>query len=343
MIFGNFSSTDDEDWAPHHSEEKSCGQKPSRKRRRTSGQKPLRTTSGEKPRKKPRLNDTAAVRTRAFHSNKKKLQLLNQFDVIKKSGSCDPDAEFSRLNPSVPLNTMKKWLQPAIRTQIEADGKSKRPAVRDSRVSSSRLEKYRAKFPLQENELFDKICLRRDKGERVSFKWTQSEMKLLVRRDEPAGHETFRASKTWRKKFFRRFLLTRRVTTNTKSRTVEERIPYVRGFHLKIKDLQKPLPRTRRRCKIYGRYPQQSRYHVDQVPLEFGGLHNTTVDRIGVKRVHVKAPKIDPRTTGFATTVLQRQGPENQARNLLPTRSEKTSSRLSGRLTPRVRSSAAAC
>ncbi len=101
---------DDADWSPHHSEAKT-GEKPNSAKRGPKKKRKLgRPESGEKPKKRRRIS--REVTTLAFRRNDKKLQLLQQFDDIQKSGSADPDAEFARRNPSVPLKTLKSWQQP---------------------------------------------------------------------------------------------------------------------------------------------------------------------------------------------------------------------------------------
>ncbi|MEE8128381.1 MAG: hypothetical protein V3T45_07500 [Nitrospinaceae bacterium] len=90
-----------------------------------------------------------------------------------------------------------------------------------------------------------------------------------------------------------RFNLTIRTTTNVKSHTLEERLPHVRGFHLFMKEVRVPPPATRIACDTYGRWPIEVTFHADQVPLEFGGLFNRTVDQIGKRRIHCQTPKID--------------------------------------------------
>ncbi len=200
---------------------------------------------GEKPGKRIRKKKPSSVKTRTRQTNKKKLELLRQSDVIKASGgSSGHDDEFRRSNPSVPLETLRRWRRPSNRAQIEADGESKSPAVRDARVSSVGLAKHRAKFPAQETELFDHILERRADGFSVQCWYVKSKMKEFVRRDKPEGYATFTASDRWRIRFFTRFRLTVRATTNVKSHTVEERLPQVRGFHLFMKEVQVPLVGT---------------------------------------------------------------------------------------------------
>ncbi len=146
--------------------------------------------------------------------------------------------------------------------------------MRNARVSSSRLDSYRGRFHSQETELFDEICVRRADGKHVSCQWIQRQMRKLVKRDKPTGYAEFTASDRWRMRFFRRFVLSIRATTNTKSHTTEERIPLVRGFHKTIKLLQTHISLSDCSDHIYCRFPASCRFHVDQVTLEFGGLHN---------------------------------------------------------------------
>ncbi len=169
--------------------------------------------------------------------------------MIKKTcdSRSDHENEFRRSNPSIPLNTLKRWERPCNRAQIEADGKSKSPATRNARVSSMRMDKYRAKFPQQEAELFDFILKRRSDGFSVQCWFVKSKMKEFVQRDQPDGYAAFKASNRWRIRFFGRYLLTIRSTTNVASHSVKHRIPYVRGFNLFMKEVQIPAPGIRAR------------------------------------------------------------------------------------------------
>ncbi len=111
-------------------------------------------------------------------------------------------------------------------------------------------------------------------------------MRNLVKRDKPPGYATFTASDMWRNRFFRHFRLSIRATINTKPRTVEERLPLVRGFHKSMKLLSIS-------SKTGHSIPANARYHFDQAPLELDGLFSKTVDFTGAERVHVKTPKVD--------------------------------------------------
>ncbi len=52
-------------------------------------------------------------------------------------------------------------------------------------------------------------------------------MMQLVNTNKPDGYASFTASNRWRINFFNRFKLSIRVTTNSKSQTVEDRLPLV--------------------------------------------------------------------------------------------------------------------
>ncbi|MEE8128326.1 MAG: hypothetical protein V3T45_07220 [Nitrospinaceae bacterium] len=134
---------------------------------------------------------------------------------------------------------------------------------------------------------------RRADGFSVQCWYVKSKMKEFVKRDQPEGYATFKASDRWRLRFFDRFRLTIRATTNVTSHTVEDRLPRVRGFHHFLKEVQIPRIGTPPQCDCYGRWGACERFHVDQVPLEFGGLFNKTIDQIGTRRVHCTTPKID--------------------------------------------------
>ncbi len=274
----------DSDWCPHRAEVP-AGKKPSKQKKRKRG----RPMSGKKPKKIRCVGKKHSI-TRRYYTNKTKHQSLQQIDELKKTED-DPYGEFQTRNPAIPVSTAKAW--ESKRAQITADATSKKHSIRNAHVSASRLAKYKAKFPEQETLIFDRICELRADGVPITLEWVTSVMLEVVKEQKPHGWESFKASATWRLKFFRRFRLSLRTTSNKKSRTVAERLPLVQGFHIFVKALTQPPPGRRRKCGPYGRFPAKARYHVDQVPLEFGGVHSKTVDFKGATRVHVKGAKVD--------------------------------------------------
>ncbi len=120
----------DDDWRTHGTE-KTFGEKPEAPRRgRPLKKKSQRGRWGEKPGKRIRKKKPSSVKTRTRQTNKKKLELLHQSDVIKASGgSSGHDDEFRRSNPSVPLKTLRRWRRPSNRA------KSKLMASRKAKLS----------------------------------------------------------------------------------------------------------------------------------------------------------------------------------------------------------------
>ena len=119
----------------------------------------------------------------------------------------------------------------------------------------------------------------------------------------------FKASNRWKLNFCRRYMVSTRKTTNTKTKSAQSRLPQVRKFHRTVKIFCQPPPARHHK---YGRFPAKNRYHVDQVPLEFGGVFDSTLADKGSKTVHVKTPKKDMgRRRASLQLCFRADGPQN--------------------------------
>lgn len=110
-------------------------------------------------------------------------------------------------------------------------------------------------------------------------------MKLLLRKDKPLDWMTFKCSNSWFKGFKFKKQISLRAATNKKPKSAEERLPLVRKFHRTANEFRQSPPS---RDPKYGRFPASHTYHVDQVPLEFGGMFKKTYGQTGGKDVRVK-------------------------------------------------------
>ena len=190
----------DDDWNPHH-RERPIGKKPTKQKKRKAG----RPASGEKPKKKGNFGKKPCS-TRRRYSNETKRLAIEQLAELRKTEQ-NPFAEFTHRNPATPEKTARGW--ESKREQICTN--SQHPKyVCDACVSADAMSNSlrKAKFPSQESELFDKICLKRANGVPISNKWVQVTMLNLLSEQKPDGYETFKASQPWRARFFHRFNLT---------------------------------------------------------------------------------------------------------------------------------------
>ena len=146
----------------------------------------------------------------------------------------------------------------------------------------------RARFPDQETKLHEKFCERRDEGWKCGGRWLKAKMKYFLRKDKLNGYENFKASDHWFTNFKRRYEISFRAASNKKSKSTEERLPQVRNFHRTAKAFRTPPPQADPK---YGRFPASATYHMDQVPLEFGGMFNKTYAKKGSKRVRIRGTR----------------------------------------------------
>ncbi len=103
--------------------------------------------------------------------------------------------------------------------------------------------------------------------------WFAAAMQKLLTASQPSGWEDFTGSSGWRQKFFERFDMVIRQTTNTKHKTIAERLPQVLNFY---RYFTKVCKQGKQVCDQYGAYPLAQRFHLDEVPFELGGVLNST-------------------------------------------------------------------
>jgi len=146
----------------------------------------------------------------------------------------------------------------------------------------------RALYPLLDKKLFAVFTERRKRGARISRSWMQTRAKLMFKDLYPDSKFVFKASRGWVRRFCKRKSITRRRRTHMKKADVEDKLPAVRRF---IQGLIKLNSSSPRRDPVWGRFPPESRYNLDQVPLPFIGTDaNATYEHTGAKVVWVRAP-----------------------------------------------------
>ncbi|CAM9910425.1 unnamed protein product [Pylaiella littoralis] len=172
-------------------------------------------------------------------------------------------------------------------------------------------------FPEAEKALYKMYRERRKKKVRVSTRWlTVTFKKLLAEKypDDPRA-KTFRASHRFAQKWAKRHSLSMRRKSNSKNKSLEERLPKIKVWHKRYRELL----REPRRCggqmvpwpqqapeegsgepsqelqalqahRKWGRFLLEERVNTDQVPVGFVNGQDSSWDQRGAKRVHVMQP-----------------------------------------------------
>ena len=149
-------------------------------------------------------------------------------------------------------------------------------------------------FPTEEREVLLEITNRRAKGFKVKSRWVRALMKRKVRLSTSKRAQRFKATSTWLDGFMRRSGLSWRRKTNSKPFIATDFQPKVvrRIDHLKMVRLTS-IPDDNVDVdltldKLFGLYPPNRTFNVDQVPLPFVVDNEITMDFTGTKRVWVK-------------------------------------------------------
>ena len=150
-----------------------------------------------------------------------------------------------------------------------------------------------AKYPAMEKKLHAEVLRNRARGRLLSIRWLVFTARRLFDALYPDDAGTFLASCGWRRRFFKRYRLTRRKTTKTKRLSVTERLPHARDYHQKLALLVTKKPPGKLDAPMdpkYGRFPVDLRFNMDEVPLPFTRHRDSTIEEVGKEIVQVKQP-----------------------------------------------------
>ena len=146
----------------------------------------------------------------------------------------------------------------------------------------------KARYHDQEVAVMKKIKAEREKGRRVSGRFIRVAMRKEIRaslgNDEA---DKFRASPGWFNAFLRRNNLSLRVKSNSKSASLEQRLPKVKRWHAR---LRRRLHKGKQRSPKWGRWLPRNRLNVDQVPLTIQDAYQQTYTERG-SRCGSEAPR----------------------------------------------------
>ena len=146
--------------------------------------------------------------------------------------------------------------------------------------------KANARYPAMEAELVSEIRRYRARGRHLSIRWLTVKARAIFQKLFP-GDAAFKASRGWRCKFMRRNQLTRKKATNTKSKSVAERLPDAQAFHQKLAQLVSCPPPGKPDAPmddVFGRWLLTRRFNLDQVALPFTSAADKTIEFVGVDR-----------------------------------------------------------
>jgi Transposase len=227
-----------------------------------------------------RRNNRGAKR-RHRYSNVVKADALDLLTETLERGGFVQDAEREL---GLPPGTLSKWRKTAERIYCHAAEKLRRSLSR----AAMHKRAAQARWPAMEAELLKEITRYRARGRHLSIRWLTVKARLLFAKLYPEEEEVFAASRSWRRRFFTRNGLTRLKATNTKSKSVEERLPMARIYHQKLALLVSSPPPNKPDAPmddVFGRFPLHHRRNLDQVALPFTSVGGRTIDFVGAGRV----------------------------------------------------------
>ncbi|CAB1116487.1 unnamed protein product [Ectocarpus sp. CCAP 1310/34] len=159
-----------------------------------------------------------------------------------------------------------------------------------------------------EKKLHSLLLQRRTRKLRVSTAWIRVNARKLVVEmypDDPRA-KNFSASDRWCRKFAKRHHLSKRRRTNMKNKSVEDRLPQMRSFRRRLRQLLQELPVRRAAAggaaenngaaivpvesPLYGGFSLNAHFNVDQVGLAFVNGPDSTWDETGALRVQIGQP-----------------------------------------------------
>lgn len=146
------------------------------------------------------------------------------------------------------------------------------------------------RYPAMEKGIYDRFCERRKKGRKVSALWLVTTALEITNKEYP--NIKFKASRGWRRRFRHRHDISLRKKTNSKSESLEQRLPKMKAWHQRLRStLQERRANTNdQHTDQYGRFPVHLRYNVDQVGLPGIVDQTTTYEHSGATRVWINAP-----------------------------------------------------
>jgi len=202
------------------------------------------------------------------------------------------------------------------------------PCLRDllglSKKSGGRSRRKRiSKSPFQEIEvdLYKRFVDHRGKGRKVSSSWIRINAKKIYNEKKAANPQRweskpFKASFGWMRRFMKRKNIKFRQRKCEKEKTAAECITEFESFmHALRFDFLPPCEDDGddERDALWGRFPPERRYNMDQVPLPFVVSQDDTFTMDGDNDVNIKCPKESLRKRQFTMHQLYNTGVGDKA------------------------------
>ena len=229
-----------------------------------------------------KANNSRTVIKRTRRTNTRKRDTLDELDRLRQ----DPSIAF-------PLTYLVKTTGIS-KSLISTWDNHERVAIYDAAAASGGAGKHStalgqrtSTFPLAEELLYGRFLFTRQVDQLpVTHEWLQEEMLDIVTRLNPdaksdAYVSTFKASNGWSSGFTRRWAITSQSVTNNHTTPIAERVPDIKKFHqFLIYEMQGRLPQ---RFPVYGHFPPDCIFHLDQVPLPFAPPNQRTLHAKGTQ------------------------------------------------------------
>jgi transposase-like protein len=229
-----------------------------------------------------RRSNRGAKRRRRYPYSEKADALDLLAETLERGGRVQ-DAEEEL---GLPSGMLSKWRQDAPKIYEQAalllKGSLSRKALAKAKAD--------ARYPAMEAQLVVEIQRYRARGRHLSIRWLTTKARALFARLYPVVEEPFLATRSWRRRFMRRHLLARLKPTNTKAKSVEERLPLAHEFHAKLSLLVSSPPPGKPDAPMdakYGRFLLHNRFSADQVACPFTAAADRTIDFVGTDRPRI--------------------------------------------------------
>ena len=236
--------------------------------------------------------DNRGMSIRTVYTNQEKLTHIERYEswLNEELGKGNVHATVSSYIHKLRLPTKFKiylstkgagWREPERKRSI-IDAVTSKLKKNLSVPNRSRL--YLPKYPVMERELVKQLKEKRSRKARVSALWIRTTAKNL------STDTNFKASNGWLFRFLRRNKIRYRKRKNQKSVSAEEKRSKLQLWHQKL--CYEVLPYRNGHIGSYdgmfGRFPPDRRYNMDQVPMPFVVEQNDTYTEETDCHVHVR-------------------------------------------------------
>ena len=218
------------------------------------------------------IHQMQIVETFLSSIKKKRIQYTIDFklrvlDEIKKGKSQIHVAKEFNISQS----QISKWVARSSELeQAKKEGRKTKRRMFDTSQSQ-------AHFPEQELLTFQDFVQRREvRGLKTTGLWVRLRMLQHIEDTQPCGWLSFSASTGWLTRWQNRFNIGDLARTNKKIRPISQRIDKIRAWHQWMVKLRKS---GRQRDEIYGRFPPDAIFSMDQVPLPFALNSSRSLNR----------------------------------------------------------------